>query len=191
MRRWIIIPESAPAVVRNCGNCGGTSRFVCSGKFRVNANGNQVDVWLIYHCERCGKTWNMEVASRVQPRRLGGELLERFSQNDPALARRCAFDAGLLGKNKARLCLESVGCHIRKEEAAGPPELLEVVAPSILGMRLDKLLSEGTGYARSQIQELIRTGVISGVEGPVSPKTKCRERLLLKGVPDGETIIKK
>ncbi|WP_322169633.1 DUF1062 domain-containing protein [Acutalibacter caecimuris] len=24
------------------------------GKFRVNANGRRLDVWLIYRCEKCG-----------------------------------------------------------------------------------------------------------------------------------------
>ncbi|HAH17569.1 MAG TPA: hypothetical protein DCL29_00905 [Eubacterium sp.] len=27
--------------------------FVNSKRFRVNANGNSVDVWLIYRCKKC------------------------------------------------------------------------------------------------------------------------------------------
>ncbi len=44
---------SAIKVYHRCGGCGKKQEFVNSGKFRVNANGNRVDVWLIYRCKKC------------------------------------------------------------------------------------------------------------------------------------------
>ena len=40
-------------VFHRCGGCGKKQEFLNSGKFRVNANGNKVDVWLIYRCKKC------------------------------------------------------------------------------------------------------------------------------------------
>ena len=40
-------------VYHRCGGCGKKQEFVNSGKFRVNANGNRVDIWLIYRCKKC------------------------------------------------------------------------------------------------------------------------------------------
>ena len=34
-------------VIHKCSGCNKKMPFVNSGKFRVNANGNNVDVWLI------------------------------------------------------------------------------------------------------------------------------------------------
>ncbi len=35
-------------VYHRCGKCGKKRDFINSGKFRVNANGNLLDVWLIF-----------------------------------------------------------------------------------------------------------------------------------------------
>ena len=42
-------------IIRRCGGCGKKMVFECAGKFRVNANGRRLDVWLIYRCQRCGR----------------------------------------------------------------------------------------------------------------------------------------
>ncbi len=48
-------------VYHRCGGCGKKQEFINSGKFRVNANGNRVDIWLIYRCKKCKHTWNLAV----------------------------------------------------------------------------------------------------------------------------------
>ena len=45
--------DSRIRVYHRCGGCGKKREFVNSGKFRVNANGKNVDVWLIYRCSKC------------------------------------------------------------------------------------------------------------------------------------------
>ena len=79
---------------KHCSKCGKNSRFVCSGKFRVNANGKRVDVWLIYRCERCKTTWNKEIFSGVKPSRIDRELYQAFLDNDWETAMRYAESNG-------------------------------------------------------------------------------------------------
>ena len=56
---WTIIPDTTPQVRRNCPKCGEKAHFINSEKFRVNANGSHIDIWLIYQCNQCKSTWNM------------------------------------------------------------------------------------------------------------------------------------
>lgn len=84
------------AILRRCGGCGRKTAFECSGKFRVNANGRRLDVWLIYRCERCGRTLNVPIYERVPPERLSPEMYEGFLENDRELAMEYAGDRGFL-----------------------------------------------------------------------------------------------
>ena len=45
--RWRITPEAVPTVRRNCSKCKEKREFINSMKFRVNANGKNVDVWTV------------------------------------------------------------------------------------------------------------------------------------------------
>lgn len=83
-------------ILRRCGGCGKKMAFICSGRFRVNANGRRLDVWLIYRCEKCGHTLNVPIYERVRPERLSPELYERFLENDRELAMEYAGDRGFL-----------------------------------------------------------------------------------------------
>lgn len=86
----------ARAILRRCGGCGKKKEFICSGKFRVNANGRRLDVWLIYRCEKCGHTLNVPIYERAAPEKLPPELYERFLDNDWELAMEYAGDRGFL-----------------------------------------------------------------------------------------------
>lgn len=68
--------------------------FVCAGKFRVNANGRRLDVWLIYRCQRCGRTWNVPLFERISPEKLPAGQYEGFLDNDQELVRQYAGDRG-------------------------------------------------------------------------------------------------
>lgn len=57
---WRVSPAAYPKIIRCCKRCAHMS-FLNSGQFRVNANGHCLDVWLIYKCESCEATWNMEI----------------------------------------------------------------------------------------------------------------------------------
>ncbi len=62
---YIIIPDESYTIIRHCPNCGIKSSYINSTNFRVNANGNRIDVWLIYQCKKCKHTYNLSIIERM------------------------------------------------------------------------------------------------------------------------------
>ena len=90
-------------VYHRCGGCGKKQEFINSGCFRVNANGNRVDVWLIYRCRKCKHSWNLTVYERISPLKIPRELYELFLENDEETAIRLGNDIAFLKRNHAEL----------------------------------------------------------------------------------------
>lgn len=153
---WRIVPARTPHVLRACPRCGPSS-FASSDRFRVNASGRRLDVWLVYRCTGCDHTWNLTVRERVTPEALGPALLEAYHRNDPDLARRCAFDAALLRRAGARV---EAATPVRVER--GPlPQGAFVVRFSLalpVRVRLDRLLAAELGVPRARGAALAGAG---------------------------------
>lgn len=77
--------------------------FINSGKFRVNANGNRVNVWLIYRCKKCKHSWNLTIYERIKPSKIQQEDYELFMENDYELALKYGNDIDFLKRNNAEL----------------------------------------------------------------------------------------
>lgn len=92
---------SSLRVYHRCGGCGKRQEFVNSGKFRVNANGNRVDVWLIYRCRKCKHSWNLTIYERVKPSRIVPDEYESFMDNDSSLAKQYGNNINFLKRNNA------------------------------------------------------------------------------------------
>lgn len=90
-------------VFHKCGGCGKKQQFLNSGKFRVNANGNSVDVWLIYRCKKCKHSWNLTIFERTKPKKIPSELYEAFLENDIDMAYRYGSDIDFLKRNNAEI----------------------------------------------------------------------------------------
>lgn len=88
-------------VYHRCGGCGKKQEFLNSGKFRVNANGNNVDVWLIYRCRKCKHSWNLTIYERTKPGRIPTALFEAFQANDAETAAAYGRNIEFLKKNNA------------------------------------------------------------------------------------------
>jgi len=95
--------ERAIRVFHKCGGCGRKMEFVNSKRFRVNANGNSVDVWLIYRCKKCKHSWNLTIYERTRPSKISTELLEAFFDNDEDTAMVYGKDIDFLKRNRAEL----------------------------------------------------------------------------------------
>lgn len=90
-------------VIHRCGGCGKKQEFINSGKFRVNANGNRVDVWLIYRCNKCKHSWNLTIFERTKPSRIDPEMYDLFMENDYELALQYGSDIDFLKRNNAEI----------------------------------------------------------------------------------------
>ena len=68
--------------VKRCQRCRRPRRFRCTNRFRVNANGKSIDVWLLFACGSCGTTAKLPVLERVAVSMIGRARLEAFETND-------------------------------------------------------------------------------------------------------------
>jgi hypothetical protein len=126
--KWTIVPKEPPQPLLRCSRCSGTRRFRTSEKFRINANGKQVDAWLIYKCTSCDHTWNRPILERRQAGSVDPLLLAALRANEPELAHRTAFDVEELRRRVERLH-ESDEVVVLKQvagEGATPIQRLEI-----------------------------------------------------------------
>lgn len=94
---------SSVRVFHKCGGCGKKQEFINSGRFRVNANGNRVDVWLIYRCKKCKHSWNLTIYERTKPSKIAPDEYELFLDNDFDLAEEYGNNIDFLKRNNAEI----------------------------------------------------------------------------------------
>ncbi|MEI9417050.1 DUF1062 domain-containing protein [Mesorhizobium sp. Cs1321R2N1] len=195
---WTIAPEIAPRPLINCNRCGCVKAYCCSGKFRVNANGKRIDVWLIYRCVDCDNSWNFGIFERCTRRDIAPALLAALGSNDPALVRSHAFDIVALRKQVGRV-EEFPDAAVRKqvigemkEDATALELRLGLEIP--VSLRLDRLLANELRISRSRLQALDERRLLTvEPDGAKALRKPAREgatiRIDLAGEPDRRTII--
>ncbi len=140
---WRVETLALPTLLLACPRCARTSCFVCTERFRVNANGGRLDVWLLYRCPACAETHKQRVLRRVRVAELSRELLEGYQGDEPALVRRSAFASG-----------RGAEVPFRVERPPLPADGLlcaQIEQPEPCGARWDRLLAGELGWSRSQI----------------------------------------
>ncbi|WP_245950798.1 DUF1062 domain-containing protein [Saccharothrix carnea] len=152
-----------PAIVKPCVSCR-SARHHPTGKFRVNASGKLLDVWLLVGCELCGRTSKIPVHERVHVQSLNHRRLPAFEDNDPAAVREVAVDAALAGRSGYRLDwsgtweLETdLPFYDLAHDDPVPFEVFvrfELPAP----VRVGKLLTTGFGLSRSAVRAEVDSG---------------------------------
>jgi hypothetical protein len=164
-KQWVFIPDSIPEVTRYCPKCGRKSNFINSEKFRINANRNHIDVWLIYQCTKCKSTWNMSIYERINPKDINKELYDKFLANDKILAKKYGLDVTIHNKNMSELVLDNMSYHILEKETNEYCQIeneqsIELITEFSFDIRMDKLLSEKLGISRNQIKKMFDEGLI-------------------------------
>ena len=168
--RYEIIPAKSYPVLHNCSSCKNKSTFISTDHFRINANGNRIDIWLIYQCRKCGHTLNLTIYERCNAKDFSSEQMKGFMENDKLLARRYGTDKSLFTKNRTEIdwsCVESniINMETGKIEAeeqfvfqAGDFILIE--NPYGLKIRTDKIIAAVIHTTRSMIKQKTSTGEI-------------------------------
>ncbi|GAA4653314.1 DUF1062 domain-containing protein [Anaerocolumna aminovalerica] len=164
-KQWILIPDSIPEVIRYCPKCGKRTNFINSEKFRINANRNNIDIWLIYQCSKCKSTWNMSIYERINPNDIKKELYDKFLANDKILAKKYGFDVTIHNKNMSELILDNMDYHIIESVSNDycdkeNEQSIEIISEFPLDIRMDKFLSENLDISRSQIKNMFDKGFI-------------------------------
>lgn len=160
---WAVRQSGLPTVIKPCLNCSST-RHHASGKFRVNANGKLLDVWLLLLCDACGGTSKVPVHERIHVQSLATARRVAYEANDPAAVREQTMSASLAAKNGYRL--DWAGTWVLDTDApfysADDPEPLKVLVSFELPapIRVERLLMQGLGLSRNQVRRLVGSGRI-------------------------------
>lgn len=151
--KWEVEYTVYPVLVKYCKKCREKTEFFSSGRFRVNANGKNLDIWLIYKCQKCSNTMNLKVYSRIPVQKLGRDTLEKFYSNDKNLAKQCSVS---LAK---RVDSTETEYKINGEniEFSEPTELHIVSENKI---RVSKLLRRKLGISAGELKKLVESGYI-------------------------------
>lgn len=174
---WVIRELGLPAIVKTCMSCRST-RHHPTGKFRVNANGKLLDVWMLICCELCGRTSKIPIHERTYVRALESERLLMFENNDPAMVRELAMDGALA--RKAAYQLDWSGTweletdmpfyELEREDPAPLKVIIRFELP--VPIRVEKLLTTGFGLSRSAMRGMVDSGRI---RLPMAIDAKARE----------------
>lgn len=153
----IVLKESF-WVLRNCPKCGRKTYYTNTKKFRVNANGNKLDVWLIYQCAECKHTFNIAIYERQKVSSIPKREYQCFLNNDEQLAEMYGKNVQLFRKNKVIIDFEKVNYDfIKLHETMEYGDFVEqaVIAvnnPYQLKIRPEKQIAEILELSRSQVK---------------------------------------
>ncbi len=178
---WVIRELGLPAIVKACVSCRST-RHHPTGKFRVNANGKLLDVWMLICCELCGRTSKIPIHERICVQALKSEPLLMFENNDPAMVRDLAMDGALAGKAAYQLDWSGTweletdmpSCELHREDPAPLEVVIRFELP--VPIRVEKLLTAGFGLSRSAVRGMVDSGRI---RLPMAIDAKAREDFAL------------
>ena len=165
-----IVPKDSFRVIRNCPKCGRKAYFKNTKKFRVNANGNKLDIWLIYQCEECKHTLNLSIYERQKVSSIPKEEYQCFLDNDEQLAEMYGKNMQLFRKNKADIDFEKLNYDfIKLRETMEYSDFEERIVIAInnpygLKIRPEKQIAEVLGLSRSQVKSLLEKGEIKFTE---------------------------
>jgi hypothetical protein len=160
---WAVRESGLPTVVKPCVDCSG-ARHRPSGKFRVNANGKLLDVWLLLRCTACGRTSKIPVHERVPVRSLERARRMAYEINDPAVVRELTMSASLAAKNGYRLDwtgtweLETDTPFCSPSDPASLRVLISFELPA--PVRVERLLMLGLGLSRGEVRRMVADGRI-------------------------------
>ena len=155
-----IIPNESFSVIRNCSGCGAKSRYINTNRFRVNANGNKIDVWLIYQCEKCRHTFNLTIYERQNPLNVPETEYNKFLNNDEELAQEYGKNVQFFKRNKAEVDYKNIDFDVAKlQENEGNENgkriLILVHNPYMLKIRTEKQIAITLGLSASNVKKLI------------------------------------
>lgn len=169
---YTIIPEESFGILRNCSGCGCKMTYYNTNCFRVNANGNRIDVWMIYQCAKCKHTNNLTIYERRRPESISKQEYEKFVCNSAQLAFKYGTDSQFFSRNKAEVIWSNIKYAIKTEKAVMDFEeqyfvkgdLIMVSNSYALKVRTDKIVSEVLRLTRSRVRELVEASVITVTE---------------------------
>jgi hypothetical protein len=159
---WRLCLTGLPRLRGRCASCAPPSTFDPTGKFRVNANGKTIDVWLLLRCRGCGQARKATVVERAPVRSIDTALLRRYHDNDPTLIAETVLAAPL--RRRDRLTVDWDGAWAMDADPmpgdSEGPVTVHVDLPRPIPVRPLRLIAAGLGISRAAAERLSAAGRI-------------------------------
>ncbi|MEU8801845.1 DUF1062 domain-containing protein [Spirillospora sp. NPDC048819] len=161
MLPWVVRRTRLPLLSLRCAHCRAESATTGRGRFRVNANGRRLDVWLLVACVSCDRTSKLTVHERAPVRSIGPAELHGYRVNDPELMASTLLDPLLARRN--RFALDWTGAWRLETPPArlgeAWPVQVEVAFDDPVPVRPERLIAHGLGLSRNQVRRRIKCGI--------------------------------
>jgi hypothetical protein len=167
---WQVRRTRLPRLRRACSACG-AGAFEPTGRFRVNANGKLLDVWLLLRCESCGHAGKVTVLERASIQEIAPAALERFHENDADLTAETLLDPNVARRNRVTLDWSgSWELVTHPGESGSGSRVVHVEFLDPVPVHPAKLIAQGLGMSRREVERRIADGRI-GPAAPLGSKT--------------------
>src|ERR1700722_4945902 len=155
---WVIRRTRLPLLSLRCADCRSESATTGAGRFRVNANGNLLDVWLLVRCVSCDRTSKLTVHERAPVRSFDPDELDGYHASDPELVASRLLDPLLARRN--RFTLDWTGAWRLDVPSVWRAEVwpvtVQVAFEEPVPVRPDRLIAQGLGLSRNQALRRIK-----------------------------------
>ncbi|MFG2104987.1 DUF1062 domain-containing protein [Micromonospora echinaurantiaca] len=142
-------------------DCRSESATTGEGRFRVNANGKLLDVWLLVRCVSCDRTSKLTVHERTPARSFSPAELHGYHVNDPELVAARLLDPALARRN--RFALDWAGAWRLDTPSTwldeAWPVQVRVVFEDPVPVRPDRLIAQGLGFSRNEVLRRIKCDI--------------------------------
>lgn len=156
-----IIPKDSFWIIRNCPKCGTKTHYINTKKFRINASGNKLDIWLIYQCLECKHTLNLAIYERRKVSSIPKEEYQCFLENDERLAETYGRNMQLFRTNRAEIDFDRLQYGLSRlnetmeSGGSGDRVIITVRNPHQLKIHLEKQIAMVLGLSRNQVKGLL------------------------------------
>ena len=190
---WVVRRTRLPLLSLRCAGCRTARATTGKGRFRVNANGKLLDVWLLVRCTGCDRTIKLPVYERIPVTAVAPAELDGYHANDPRLVASRLLDASFARRHRYRL--DWTGAWRLDTPPADPhpprPTRVDVTFLDPVPVRPDRLIADGLGLTRGEVphrvtcpiplRRLTKTGFTFTVRTPAA-MADCRP------TPDGRIM---
>ena len=158
---WVVRRTRLPLLSLRCVDCRSESATTGEGRFRVNANRNLLDVWLLVRCVSCGRTSKLTVHERAPVRSFDPAKLDGYHANDPELVASRLLDPLLARRN--HFSLDWKGAWRLDTPSAWPGEVwpvqVEVGFEAPVPVRPERLIAQGLDLSRNEVRRRIKCAI--------------------------------
>jgi hypothetical protein len=158
---WVVRRTRLPLLSLRCVDCRSESATAGAGRFRVNANGKLLDVWLLVRCVSCDRTSKLTVHERAPVSSFDPGELDRYHASDPELVASRLLDPLLARRN--HFTLDWAGAWRLEIPPSWPgeawPVTAEVVFEDPVPVRPERLIAQGLGLSRSEVLRLVKCDI--------------------------------